>query len=1050
MRRLSAIFVFLSLTVALAAANIPQVISFQGRAVTQSAGLPIADGDYAMTFALYTAVIGDTPIWTENWPAVTVSGGLYHVLLGSNEPFGASFNWEQQLYFGISIGSDPEMTPRYQLASSATALDADMVDGYHMNLVDDPIHDSVLTVDGGVIKKAAWGTPTGSDGMWRFDITEGADTTITTVGRWGLTRIGNIHYGNLDSTHVDLGIACTTGQAGLDNGFCTVSGGFQNSASANYSAVSGGSQNSALSNMATVSGGGMNSASGAASTVSGGAFDSASGENATIAGGYHNFAGGFRARAQTVSGGQGNVATGSYSTVAGGVNNVAESDFSMVCGGSNNTASGIWSVVSGGQNNFALGYGSYAIGNQAHANHDGSFVWGDWGDGGGLDTVASERANQFRIRARGGIRLGGVVTLDSLADDPVHDSVLTVEDGVIKKAAWGTPPGSDVMWRFDITDGADTALVTVGQWGLARAGNIRFGNADSTHVNWGMGSTTGMSGLDQMYCTITGGYGNVASGGGAVAGGILDSATGINSTISGGNWNHANGSASTVAGGWGNTAYGNHSTVSGGGGNASRAFCSTVSGGGVNNAMAEYSTVAGGQNNTAVGNSSTVSGGEGDTASGAYSIVSGGQRNTASNAYSTVSGGKSNIASSYGATVAGGEENVANREYTTASGGRSNSAVGDTATVSGGFLNHASGLSSTIGGGSANTTSGYASSIGGGSNNHASGDSATIGGGDYNTASAISGVVGGGSGNTAGGSSYSTVGGGHDNTAGGQYATVGGGVNNNASNNRTTISGGQNNIANHPYTTISGGVGNLAGMDGGTIGGGLSNCVGGGQMATVGGGQGNYANAWYATVGGGYQNYVAGGNSVIPGGSNDTIGSGGTNSVVFGSGVYCNSASRALFYSSANSGAVGINRADHDGGITYPLQVGTTTSNGNNAYLTNGGVWTNASSRTFKDRFLALSGAEILRKISGMELKGWYYKGTDEYHIWPFAEDFYEAFGTGVENKVDASTHLAAGDVAGVGLVAIQELNRKLEMLEQRNRDLEQRVRELEEQRQKP
>ena len=79
-----------------------------------------------------------------------------------------------------------------------------------------------------------------------------------------------------------------------------------------------------------------------------------------------------------------------------------------------------------------------------------------------------------------------------------------------------------------------------------------------------------------------------------------------------------------------------------------------------------------------------------------------------------------------------------------------------------------------------------------------------------------------------------------------------------------------------------------------------------------------------------------------------------------------------------------------------------------------------------------------------MELQGWYYKNTNEYHIWPFAEDFHAAFGTGVENQEDASTHLAAGDVAGVALMGVQELARRDNERAKENDALKKKIVELE------
>ena len=69
------------------------------------------------------------------------------------------------------------------------------------------------------------------------------------------------------------------------------------------------------------------------------------------------------------------------------------------------------------------------------------------------------------------------------------------------------------------------------------------------------------------------------------------------------------------------------------------------------------------------------------------------------------------------------------------------------------------------------------------------------------------------------------------------------------------------------------------------------------------------------------------------------------------------------------------------------LQVGTFgTANGNGAYLTTGGAWTNNSSIHFKEDFSTLDKKQILDKISSLTISRWRYKGTaNEYHIGPVA-----------------------------------------------------------------
>jgi len=114
--------------------------------------------------------------------------------------------------------------------------------------------------------------------------------------------------------------------------------------------------------------------------------------------------------------------------------------------------------------------------------------------------------------------------------------------------------------------------------------------------------------------------------------------------------------------------------------------------------------------------------------------------------------------------------------------------------------------------------------------------------------------------------------------------------------------------------------------------------------------------------------------------------------------------------------------AFHKLGTSFPFQVGTDATNGNGAYLTSGGTWTSTSSKTLKDRFVEIDKSELFARIIGLELNGWYYKDTEEFHIGPFSEDFYSAFGTGDKKNVDVNKALSASDVAGVSLMAVQEL----------------------------
>ncbi|MFM2393287.1 MAG: hypothetical protein RLZZ546_1269 [Bacteroidota bacterium] len=102
------------------------------------------------------------------------------------------------------------------------------------------------------------------------------------------------------------------------------------------------------------------------------------------------------------------------------------------------------------------------------------------------------------------------------------------------------------------------------------------------------------------------------------------------------------------------------------------------------------------------------------------------------------------------------------------------------------------------------------------------------------------------------------------------------------------------------------------------------------------------------------------------------------------------------------------------------LKVGTSAGNGNGAYLTDGGAWTNTSDVHLKDDISSISGLEILNKIMLLPISKWRYKETNEYHIGPMAQKFYELFQVGLND-----TSISTIDPSGVALIAIQQLKKE-------------------------
>lgn len=107
-----------------AAAAVPTTINYQGY-LKNSDGTPVATS-VSVSFRLYTVANGGSAIWTETQPTVTPSNGIYQVTLGSVTPLALAF--DSQYYLGVTVGADPEMTPRLPLTSVPYARKAASVD----------------------------------------------------------------------------------------------------------------------------------------------------------------------------------------------------------------------------------------------------------------------------------------------------------------------------------------------------------------------------------------------------------------------------------------------------------------------------------------------------------------------------------------------------------------------------------------------------------------------------------------------------------------------------------------------------------------------------------------------------------------------------------------------------------------------------------------------------------------------------------------------------------------------------------------------------------
>jgi hypothetical protein len=102
-------------------------------------------------------------------------------------------------------------------------------------------------------------------------------------------------------------------------------------------------------------------------------------------------------------------------------------------------------------------------------------------------------------------------------------------------------------------------------------------------------------------------------------------------------------------------------------------------------------------------------------------------------------------------------------------------------------------------------------------------------------------------------------------------------------------------------------------------------------------------------------------------------------------------------------------------------------------------VFNTTSDRNSKEDFQPVVPGDVLEKVLALPLSSWHYKldGATR-HIGPMAQDFYQAFAVGMDDK-----HIATVDADGVALAAIQGLNQKLEEMRAVNAELKQQVAEL-------
>lgn len=505
-----------------------EVVTVQGR-LTDGSDQPL-NGAFDLTFRIYSAPAGGSPLWTESHSGVPVNQGLFSVNLGSSSTLPPSVFENSPRYLGISIGGGTELTPRLQLGATPYALRALSMPGFTPGPGNEVSGEfSFAAGDSNRIMNDYSSITGGEHNV--IDVQNFADTLADT----NLFPSRTVFFNSSSGSALHAIVSAFIGGGGFNHShgvYSCVVGGWRDSAAAAFSTigcgfanvthgpasfavVDGGFQNQTWGSYSSIGGGQLNQASGIGltyigETVGGGVQNRTLDHVATVGGGWRNFADGF---GSTIGGGNGNVAFSNFSTVTGGQFNTTTALHAYVGGGQMNAASGAWAAIGGGQTNAASG---------THATIDGGLTNAASGAlstmGGGANNTASGDTSVV-----GGGSFNGAL------------GILSTIAGGGKNGAFGN-------------------LSTVG------GGTSNSAAADLTVVDGGNSNTA--SGIA---AAVGGGVGNNASADfTVVGGGSSNTASGIAAVVGGGMSNTAGPGANTVVpGGTNNLAFGDNSFAAG-------------------------------------------------------------------------------------------------------------------------------------------------------------------------------------------------------------------------------------------------------------------------------------------------------------------------------------------------------------------------------------------------------------------------------------------------------------------------------------------------------
>jgi hypothetical protein len=248
---------------------------------------------------------------------------------------------------------------------------------------------------------------------------------------------------------------------------------------------------------------------------------------------------------------------------------------------------------------------------------------------------------------------------------------------------------------------------------------------------------------------------------------------------------------------------------------------------------------------------------------------------------------------------------------------------------------------------------------------------------------------------------------------------------------------GNNNVASGAFNALAMGVNSTASGSNGAVAIGFGVTASGIQSTAIGNG----------TLASGQNAMAMGVNTVASGFAGTAMGQ-STNA------TGRNSTAMGYFVTASRTGAFVYGDQSTSAGLDAPADNSFTVraSGGVNFYsnssrsagvslATGAGAWATVSDRNRKQDFREESGERALARIADMPIQSWSYLSQDPSirHLGPVAQDFYEAFALGDDDKT-----ITTSDISGVNMLAVQALEKRTRDLATENEVLRERLIELE------